>query len=282
YLSSHESHILFTPPLRRHVGAASLQVSNLSRAWTLFLQAPAHALTQTLFGSTGATPTNGHLRSLDSALLEDDKYSRGKGMVCLAWDDCRCLFRVFRALEYVDALGKPTALVDTFASRMTAGEAVSSASASPTPTGYGRRRQSVGTPSTASNSVLTTTSRLWGWGGGGGTAAGPEGLDSGDTNTEEHVRSAAWKLISSIFARATALKISAEAEEVSESDAQAVLTWFPQLTYLETQSIPRKSLRFWDSWAPARISGLKVRYAGLDLTNYLDLASGESEQCWSR
>ncbi|KAJ2908391.1 hypothetical protein GGI21_002933, partial [Coemansia aciculifera] len=160
--------------------------------------------------------------------------------------------------------------------------AVSSASASPTPTGYGRRRQSVGTPSTASNSVLTTTSRLWGWGGGGGTAAGPEGLDSGDTNTEEHVRSAAWKLISSIFARATALKISAEAEEVSESDAQAVLTWFPQLTYLETQSIPRKSLRFWDSWAPARISGLKVRYAGLDLTNYLDLASGESEQCWSR
>ncbi|KAJ2451905.1 hypothetical protein GGF42_004156, partial [Coemansia sp. RSA 2424] len=282
-LSAHESHILFVPPLRRQAGAASSQGSKLGIAWASFLQAPAQALTQTLFGSTGAIAPKGHLHPLDSGLLDDDKDNRGQGMVWLAWDDCRCLFQVFRALEYVDALGKPTALVDTFASRMTAGEAASSASVSPTPAAGNGRRQSFGTLAAAGNSgpTMTTSSRLWRWG--GGTPAGAEVHDAGDTYTEEHVRTAAWKLVSSIFARATALKISAEAEEVSESDAQAVLTWFPQLTYLEVESIPRASLRFWDSWAPARISGLKVRYAGLDLTNLLDLGSGESgEQSWGR
>ncbi|KAJ2018440.1 hypothetical protein GGI14_002305 [Coemansia sp. S680] len=276
-LSAQESHIRFEPPLRRHAGTSSAQSSKLGSAWASLFQAPTQAITQTLFGSTGPIEAKSHLHPLDSGLLDEDKDNHGKGMVWLAWDDCRCLFQVFRALEYVDALGKPTPLVDTFASRMTAGEAVSSATSSPTPSGN-VRRQSVGTPSATAASGLSGASRLWGW---GTTPSGSEGNEAGDTYTEDHIRTAAWKLVSSIFARATALKISAEAEEVSESDAQAVLTWFPRLAYLEIQSIPRASLRFWDSWAPARLSGLKVRYAGLDLTNFLDLSS-ESEQGWSR
>ncbi|KAJ2746501.1 hypothetical protein GGI20_001276, partial [Coemansia sp. BCRC 34301] len=275
-LIAHESQILVTSPLRRHSRVANTRGTKLGSAWASFLQAPAQALTHTLFGTTGAVVAKGHLHPLDTGLLDDDKDSRDKGMIWLAWDDCRCLFQVFRALEYVDALGKPTALVDTFASRMTAGEAVPSASASPTPIGGGGgRRQSFGAPG---NNGIAAASRLWGWG--GSAPAGTEGCGTGDTYTEEHVRTAAWKLVSSIFARATALKISAEAEEVSESDAQAVLTWFPQLTYLEVQSIPRASLRFWDSWVPGRISGLKIRYAGLDLTRFLDIES--DEKGWSR
>ncbi|KAJ2491755.1 hypothetical protein IWW37_002079, partial [Coemansia sp. RSA 2050] len=278
-LSAQESHIRFEPPLRRH-GVASPQGSKLGSAWASFFQAPTQAITQTLFGSTGPIETKGHLHPLDSGLLDEDKDSRSKGMVWLAWDDCRCLYRVFRALEYVDALGKPTSLVDTFASRMTAGEAVSSATSSPTPVGNGRRQSA--DASTAAASGVSGASRLWGWSGAASsTPSGSEGRETGDAYTEEHIRAAAWRLVSSIFARATALKISAEAEEVSESDAQAVLTWFPRLAYLEVQSIPRASLRFWDTWAPARLSGLKVRYAGLDLADFLDIGS-ECEQGWSQ
>ncbi|KAJ2065800.1 hypothetical protein GGI17_000069 [Coemansia sp. S146] len=278
-LSAQESHIRFEPPLRRNAGATSTPGSKLGSTWVSLFQAPTQAITQTLFGSAGPIEAKSHLHPLDSGLLDEDKDNRGKGMVWLAWDDCRCLFQVFRALEYVDALGKPTPLVDTFASRMTAGEAISSATSSPASSGNGRR-QSVGAPSAAATAAsgLSGASRLWGW---GSTPSGSEGREAGDTFTEEHIRTAAWKLVSSIFARATALKISAEAEEVSESDAQAVLTWFPRLAYLEIQSIPRASLRFWGSWAPARLSGLKVRYAGLDLTSFLDLAP-ENEQGWSR
>ncbi|KAJ2730609.1 hypothetical protein H4R23_003277 [Coemansia sp. Cherry 401B] len=92
-------------------------------------------------------------------------------------------------------------------------------------------------------------------------------------NNVDDVRGAAWLLISRIFARATALRVSAEAEEVE--DALAVLTWFPRLEYLETQRIPRTALRFWATWLPGRLSSLRMDYAGIDLRSVLDVGEWE-------
>ncbi|KAJ2677342.1 hypothetical protein IWW42_000148 [Coemansia sp. RSA 1085] len=101
---------------------------------------------------------------------------------------------------------------------------------------------------------------------------------SADSDIDDELQTAAWLLISRIFARATALRISAEAEEVAEEDALAVLTWFPKLEYLETQQIPRPALSFWSSWLPGRLGCLKMEYAGLDLADIV----GTNEQLWQR
>ncbi|KAJ1931171.1 hypothetical protein EC988_009873, partial [Linderina pennispora] len=165
-------------------------------------------------------------------------------MVWLSWADCRSLLEIFRHFEYVDSRGQPTSLVDGYASRLTGGE---------------RKAPETG-----------TGKWWWRWGG---------SSENDDGDEEGAVRRAAWDLVSSVFARATALQITAEAEEVSESDAQAVLTWFPRLEYLEIQGIPRNALLFWETWLPERASCLVVRYAGVDLVNLLDI-SAEAKQKW--
>ncbi|KAJ2725333.1 hypothetical protein GGI07_001341 [Coemansia sp. Benny D115] len=236
-LATQQEHILFTAPLpqRRPNSLTATSTSLLTAALSLW-QKPAQALTHTFFkpGKPGSTSglINAHINTLCSDLLGAQRNNGSRGMVCLAWDECRSLYHIFRALEYVDMQGKPTSLVDTFVSRLTAGEAAKSGE----------------------------TARSHGPGSAG----------------EEHVRMSAWRLISDIFARATALRISAEAEEVSEADAQAVLTWFPQLEYLEIQSIPQESLRFWTTWLPPRLTSLCVRHAGVDLERILGLDCSES------
>ncbi|KAJ2009575.1 hypothetical protein GGI04_000298 [Coemansia thaxteri] len=298
-LGANESHILFAPPIRRpstNTSSASKSSSTtaakLGSALASFIQAPTQAITHTLFGSASVPiAAESHVHPLDVALLDDKDGGRSsKGMVWLAWHDCRCLFHVFRALEYVDSFGKPTPLIDTFVSRLVAGEAALSTATLPAVASSSARRQSTSADAKPANG--SGVSRLWGWGG----AASKPPVDreeigaAGGACDEEQVRQAAWRLISGIFARATALKISAEAEEVSESDAQAVLTWFPHLAYLEIQSIPRASLRFWEEWAPTRLSGLKIRYAGIDLADFLGLGSAgstagdvdENAPSWSR
>ncbi|KAJ1887013.1 hypothetical protein LPJ81_006598, partial [Coemansia sp. IMI 209127] len=210
-------------------------------------------------------------------------------MVWLSWDDCRCLVRVFTHFEYVDAMGKPTSLVDTLVSRLTAGEAAKSPPIDrPLPDSSALRN--LGPASGGVGSAVSGggggASRLWGWGT-SGTSGGNRGDENNGsaatiTDSEEHVRTAAWQLLSNTFARATALRISAEAEEVSESDALAVLTWFPRLEYLDIQSIPHAALRFWDVWMPDRLACLKVEYAGLALDKVFGLhgttTSGQSQK----
>ncbi|KAJ2331170.1 hypothetical protein GGH92_009309, partial [Coemansia sp. RSA 2673] len=272
--------------------SSSTTAAKLGSALASFIKAPTQAITHTLFGSASVPiAAESHVHPLDVALLDDKDGGRSsKGMVWLAWHDCRCLFHVFRALEYVDSFGKPTPLIDTFVSRLVAGEAALSTATLPAVASSSARRQSTSADAKPANG--SGVSRLWGWGG----AASKPPVDreeigaAGGACDEEQVRQAAWRLISGIFARATALKISAEAEEVSESDAQAVLTWFPHLAYLEIQSIPRASLRFWEEWAPTRLSGLKIRYAGIDLADFLGLGSAgstagdvdENAPSWSR
>ncbi|KAJ1964898.1 hypothetical protein GGI12_001129 [Dipsacomyces acuminosporus] len=289
-LCSHQAHILTTAPLRRRQDQAATATASLGGALTSLLHAPAQAITQTLFGawSRSMPATAKHLRSLDTMLLDLHGEAQPQGLVWLAWDDCRCLFQVFRNLEYVDTTGKPTSLVDGYVSRLTAGEAASKAAA-----GKSKGAASSLDTTAAKQGISGGASRLWGWAGNSGDGAAGDGDGSAaDAHSEERVRTAAWQLISNIFARATALRISAEAEEVSESDGQAVLTWFPQLEYLEIQSIPRESLRFWDTWLPNRISCLSVRHAGIELNNYLDLSSvgsnkglvrdGSAQPAWRR
>ncbi|KAJ1935490.1 hypothetical protein FBU59_005368, partial [Linderina macrospora] len=167
------------------------------------------------------------------------------GMVWLSWADCRNLLEAFRHFEYVDSRGRPTPLVDGYASRLTGGE----------------------------HKVAASAAGKWWWKWGGSSE------NDDDDEEEGAMRRAAWDLISSVFARATALQITAEAEEVSESDAQAVLTWFPRLEYLEIQGIPRKALLFWETWLPERVSCLVVQYAGVDLADILDIGA-ESDQKW--
>ncbi|KAJ1646439.1 hypothetical protein LPJ64_002084 [Coemansia asiatica] len=309
-LCSQEACILFDAPIRRlntsgdkthsinsnnysDSSSSNNRGSLLTTALTTLLQKPTLALTQSLFGgnSKSQIAAGSHLEKLHSGLLSSQELKHGKGAVWLSWEDCRCLFQVFCSFEYVDALGKPTSLVDTFVSRLTAGEAVSSASGTTGPgsssknviNSMRRRRRStnVADGSTATTATSASgTSELWrGW-------SGNQDMEpSDDSESEDSLRAAAWHLISNIFARATSLKISAEAEEVSESEAQAVLTWFPQLEYLEIQSIPCASLRFWSSWLPGRLSCLKIQYAGLDLQKTLDpdgLSGKDTTVLWSR
>ncbi|ORX72103.1 hypothetical protein DL89DRAFT_291338 [Linderina pennispora] len=181
---------------------------------------------------------------LSTRLFDAQTEALVRGMVWLSWADCHSLLEIFRHFEYVDSRGQPTSLVDGYASRLTGGE---------------RKAPETG-----------TGKWWWRWGG---------SSENDDGDEEGAVRRAAWDLVSSVFARATALQITAEAEEVSESDAQAVLTWFPRLEYLDIQGIPRNALLFWETWLPERASCLVVRYAGVDLVNLLDI-SAEAKQKW--
>ncbi|KAJ2637388.1 hypothetical protein GGF40_002392 [Coemansia sp. RSA 1286] len=312
-LCSQEDCILFDAPIRRlndstdkthskstnsdnnknNSSSGNGRGSLLTSALTTLLQKPTLALTQSLFGGNGRPQiaAGTHLQKLESGLLSLQELKHGKGAVWLSWEDCRCLFQVFRSFEYVDALGKPTSLVDTFVSRLTAGEAIASGSGA---AGLGSTSRSVidsarrqrRSSSVTGGSAATATATAAGAAAGtsANASATDDALPKDDSESEEDLRTAAWHLISNVFARATSLKISAEAEEVSESDAQAVLTWFPQLEYLEIQSIPCASLRFWGSWLPGRLSCLKIRYAGLDLQTALDPdgLSGDEAVLWSR
>ncbi|KAJ2708570.1 hypothetical protein H4R19_004681, partial [Coemansia spiralis] len=267
-LSALEPRLLEGPLLREPAKGAGKRYS-LGGALASLWQAPTQALAYTLFG--GAEPAaGGRLCMVESELVGPQGGRRG--MVWLAWDDCRCLFQVFRALEYVDATGKPTSLVGTHVSRLAAGETVGAQEDS----GGRARRGSTHDAQVSSGSSVLGAARLWGWSS-NSTSDGAAGGDS----SEEQVQSAAWTLISRVFARATALRISADAEEVSESDAQAVLTWFPQLEYLEVQRIPHAALRFWSSWLPPTLCGLKMVYAGFGLDAALGLAEGGREP-WQR
>ncbi|KAJ1668303.1 hypothetical protein EV178_000649 [Coemansia sp. RSA 1646] len=270
-------------------------------------QAPTQALAHTLFGTAAdQDAAHSHLHPLQSTALSSGRASK-QAMVWLSWDDCRCLVRVFRYFEYVDALGKPTSLVDTLVSRLTAGEAAKSpAMDRPSESGATWSQGSGGgaggagglnSAKAAGGSASGGASRLWGWGiaSSNGSNNNNDGVDghreesngsaatttSNGTHREEQVRTAAWQLLSSTFARATALRISAEAEEVAESDAQAVLTWFPRLEYLDIQSIPHAALRFWEAWMPDRLTCLKVEYAGLALDKVLGLRDAGGQQLWS-
>ncbi|KAJ2456306.1 hypothetical protein EV183_000233 [Coemansia sp. RSA 2336] len=229
-LSANEQHIVYTSLLKPSQPKLN-KGSSFSNAWATLWQAPTQALTQSLFGRSSATAGNRHLHPVDCPLLETTKQQ----MVWLAWDDCRCLFQVFRHFEYVDKSGKPTSLVDSYVSRITDGEAAN----------------------------LSLVGRV---------------NSSADSDTEDELQTAAWLLISRVFARATALRLSAEAEEVAEEDALAVLTWFPKLEYLETRQIPRAALSFWSLWLPGRLGCLKMEYAGLDLADMV----GTDEQLWQR
>ncbi|KAJ2524512.1 hypothetical protein GGI11_000769 [Coemansia sp. RSA 2049] len=339
-LATNEAHVLVTPPLLLHqnqnqqqqheqqqYGATqdllSSRTKTLGSALVSLFQTPTQALAHTLFGTSAATAGDGeqdtprhglYLHPMQSTVLlrsskstHDTHGSRQAMMVWLSWDDCRCLAHVFRYFEYVDALGKPTSLVDTLVSRLTAGEAAKSPAmgrqgSSEEPDGA-RSLAAGGSDSNGGGNGL----RLWGWGPSAGN--GSSNNDTGDaqrmenngsaamgtsnaattstagTHSDEQVRTAAWQLLSNIFARATALRLSAEAEEVAESDVQAVLTWFPRLEFLDSQSIPHAALRFWDTWMPGRLTCLKVEYAGLALDTVLGLRgeSGvEPEHAWSR
>ncbi|KAJ2663145.1 hypothetical protein IWW48_001466 [Coemansia sp. RSA 1200] len=341
-LATNETHVLVTPPLLLHqkqnqqqqheqqqYGATqdllSSRTKTLGSALVSLFQTPTQALAHTLFGTAAATATVGdgeqdtpqhglYLHPMQSTVLRSSKSthdahgSKQAMMVWLSWDDCRRLAHVFRYFEYVDALGKPTSLVDTLVSRLTAGEAAKS----PAMGRQGSSEESDGARSLAaggndSNGGGGNGLRLWGWGPSAGN--GNSNNDTGDaqgvenngsaamgtsnaattstagTHSDEQVRTAAWQLLSNIFARATALRLSAEAEEVAESDVQAVLTWFPRLEFLDIQSIPHAALRFWDTWMPDRLTCLKVEYAGLALDTVLGLhgESGvEPEHAWSR
>ncbi|KAJ2806650.1 hypothetical protein H4R21_000776, partial [Coemansia helicoidea] len=221
---------------------------SLGGALASLWKAPTQALAHTLFRAADAAPAGGRrLRVVESELIDAQDGRRRSSMVWLTWDDCRCLSRAFRALEYVDATGQPTALVRTHVSRLTAGEAVGAQEES-----GGDRRRSLAHD------------------GGGGRSS-----------SEEQARGAAWALISRVFARATALRVSAE-EEAGKGDALAVLTWFPQLEYLEVQGIRPAALRFWSSWLPPTLWGLKIAHAGVDLDAVLGLAGGGGPEAWAR
>ncbi|KAJ1733320.1 hypothetical protein LPJ61_001621 [Coemansia biformis] len=243
---------------------------SLGGALASLWQAPTHALTHTLFRGGSAEPaTGGHQCVVESELM--GPLDGRRGMVWLAWADCRCLFQVFRALEYVDGAGKPTALVGTLVSRLAAGETVGAQEESSGRARHGPAQYAHG----------GGAARLWRWGGGSGSSSADDDSAAGGGGSEQQTQSAAWALISRIFARTTALRISADAEEVSESDAQAVLTWFPQLEYLEIQRIPHAALRFWGTWLPDTLGCLKMVYAGIDLDAALGL-SGDGSMPWQR
>ncbi|KAJ2802184.1 hypothetical protein H4R20_003381 [Coemansia guatemalensis] len=263
-LSIHETHILTSSLLRQEQQPRPQESKgySLSSAFASLWQ------TQRLF-QEGSSEGKEHVYPFNTQLLGDAEVRRSSAMVWLGWDECRSLFKVFRSLEYVDAAGKPTSLVDSFVARLaeggTAGPGATNAHARDSGT---RRRDS----SSAGGGL-----RLWGW----NSSSNNDSSDGDGTCSDEQTRSAAWMLISRIFAQATALRVSAEAEEVSEGDGQAVLTWFPQLEYLEIEGIPRAALRFWDTWLAERIRCLKIEYAGLDLQGVLgDAGSGAIE--WQR
>ncbi|KAJ2503424.1 hypothetical protein GGH96_000214 [Coemansia sp. RSA 1972] len=200
-LAAHESSIQYTSLYTKQPQQLARGTSFSSTIATLW-QAPSFSL----FGRGTSAAT--HVHAIDSFI---DETGRAKNLVWLSWDDCRSLYTVFRNLEYVDAEGRPTPVVDSFVSRLTDKE------------------------------------------------------HAGDTNPDEGVQGSAWMLISRVFSRARALRVSAESEEVTESDAVGVLTWFPRLEVLEVQGIPRQALRFWDEWVGGRLCALKMEYAGLDL-----------------
>ncbi|KAJ2372772.1 hypothetical protein IW150_003952, partial [Coemansia sp. RSA 2607] len=225
-IGANETQILATAPLRRPesgagrlMGGSRMLQTALSALWQ---RAPV------LFGGKQEASLGGHVRALESRLLQEDEAGREQAMVWLSWDECRQLAQVFRRLEYVDESGKPTALVDAYVSRLTDGESQSSES-------------------------------------------------KGAADSEQ---AAAWRLISREFARATALGISGEAEEVATEQAVAVVTWFPRLEYLELQRVPWEALRYWEAWAGQRLSCLKVQYAGLDVTGML--AADGDKAAWKR
>lgn len=224
-LSTSQPKLLTTPPLQ-HKRPPTTHQSAITNAWNSYIQTPTMNLAQSLWLSSGGgnSASKQHLQPLDSRLLE----SSNGYMVCLGWDDCRCMLTVFRSLEYVDKRGVPTSVVDSFVSRLTAGEAM---------------------PTTKDN-------------------GGEE---------EDEMRASAWLLISNVFARTTTLRISAEAEEVSANDTSAVLTWFPNLSYLDIVGIPPPSLAFWAIWLPPRITCLKVKYAGIDIPSLL---SCQDDSTW--
>ncbi|KAJ1724530.1 hypothetical protein LPJ53_001235 [Coemansia erecta] len=227
-LGASEAQILATAPLRRPGSGAGKRLGGgrmLKTALTaLWQRAPV------LFGVRSEAGLGGHVRALESRLLQADEAGSERAMVWLSWDECRQLAQVFRRLEYVDESGKPTALVDAYVSRLTDGESQTSDSA-------------------------------------------------GEADSEQ---AAAWRLISREFARATALGISGEAEEVAagQAVAVAVVTWFPRLEYLELQRVPWEALRHWGAWAGQRLSCLKVQYAGLDVIGML--AADGDDAAWKR
>ncbi|KAJ2483940.1 hypothetical protein IWW56_000086 [Coemansia sp. RSA 2131] len=200
-LAAHESSIQYTSLYTKQPQQLARGASFSSTIATLW-QAPSFSL----FGRGTSAAT--HVHAIDSFIEET---GRAKNLVWLSWDDCRSLYTVFRNLEYVDAEGRPTPVVDSFVSRLADKE------------------------------------------------------HAGDAKPDEGVQGSAWMLISRVFSCARALRVSAEAEEVTESDAVGVLTWFPRLEVLEVQGIPRQALRFWDEWVGGRLCALKMEYAGLDL-----------------
>ncbi|KAJ2549877.1 hypothetical protein EV175_004276, partial [Coemansia sp. RSA 1933] len=285
-LAANESLILVTSPLHNSqsshsTSAQSRRTSLLGSALVSLLQTPTQALAHTLFGATASqNDTHSHLHPLQSSVLDPDHDARSskQAIVWLSWDDCRCLARAFKHFEYVDAQGKPTSLVDTLVSRLTAGEAALTAHRPSGSDAVGIQSQDSGgvdTSSTMGVSGSSGASRLWGWSTSG---TDRDGEEASGTHNEEQVRTAAWQLLSNTFARATALRISAEAEEVAESDAQAVLTWFPRLEYLDIQSIPHPALLFWDLWMPNRLTCLKMEYAGLALDKVFGLCTTNEQQ----
>ncbi|KAJ2125651.1 hypothetical protein IW147_000711 [Coemansia sp. RSA 720] len=200
-LAAHESSIQYTSLYTKQPQQLARGASFSSTIATLW-QAPSFSL----FGRGTSAAT--HVHAIDS-FIEETGWA--KNLVWLSWDDCRSLYTVFRNLEYVDAEGRPTPVVDSFVSRLADKE------------------------------------------------------HAGDAKPDEGVQGSAWMLISRVFSCARALRVSAEAEEVTESDAVGVLTWFPRLEVLEVQGIPRQALRFWDEWVGGRLCALKMEYAGLDL-----------------
>ncbi|KAJ2356493.1 hypothetical protein GGF43_002037, partial [Coemansia sp. RSA 2618] len=205
-LAAHESTIqytsLYAKPTRLARGASFS--STLATLW----QTPSFAL----FGRR-ETDGTGHVDAID-VFAEGSSSSaargRAKSLVWLSWDDVRRLHAVFRSLEYVDAEGRPTPMVDSYVSR------------------------------------LADT-----------TQTGAEIKLAG-------VQASAWTLISRVFARARALRVSADAGEVCEGDATGVLAWFPRLEVLDVRGVPRRALRFWDEWAE-RACALRVQRDALDI-----------------
>ncbi|KAJ2083121.1 hypothetical protein H4R24_001034 [Coemansia sp. RSA 988] len=260
-LSIHETHILTSSLLQQE----QQQRTQESKGYSLSSAFASLWQTQPLF-QNGVFEGKEHVYPFNTQLLGNTEVRRSSAMIWLGWDECRSLFKVFRGLEYVDAAGKPTSLVDSFVARLAEGGATGPGATNTHARNGMRRRDSSSTGGGL---------RLWGWNSSSSSSDG-DGLCS-----DEQTRSAAWVLISRIFAQATALRVSAEAEEVSEGDGQAVLTWFPRLEYLEIEGIPRAALRFWDTWLAERIRFLKIEYAGLDLQDVLgDVGNGAIE--WER
>ncbi|KAJ2392802.1 hypothetical protein GGI23_005146, partial [Coemansia sp. RSA 2559] len=177
-LATKEQHILVTSPLQHARGThnASRPTTLLGSALATLFQTPTQALAHTLFGASGGglDAAHNHLYPLQSSVLEHGHTPKQQAMVWLSWDDCRCLVRVFTYFEYVDAMEKPTSLVDTLVSRLTAGEAAKSPPIDrPPPDSSASRNRS-----SASGGVGSAVSggggggsggasRLWSWGASG-------------------------------------------------------------------------------------------------------------------